>query len=95
MKVTYEHYSQHFDVIAFLLARKQPLRWCSLADDIMNAVQAMRARAEQAGNLKSNDQVRVETQGQTIVIEPIDPEVVYVPAYDPWLVYGPRVCDVA
>ena len=27
-------------------------------------------------------------QGQTIVIEPADPEVVYVPEYDPWLVYG-------
>jgi hypothetical protein len=30
----------------------------------------------------------VTTQGNTIVIEPANPEVVYVPAYDPWLVYG-------
>jgi hypothetical protein len=30
----------------------------------------------------------VSKQGQTIVIEPADPEVVYVPEYDPWLVYG-------
>lgn len=60
-------------------------------DDVMNAVQVMRARAEQAGNLQSNDQVTVATQGQSIVIEPVDPEVIYVPAYDPWLVYGPPV----
>jgi hypothetical protein len=30
----------------------------------------------------------VTTQGNTITIEPASPEVVYVPAYDPWLVYG-------
>src|SRR5439155_16973956 len=41
-----------------------------------------------AGNLRSNDQVRVDQQGQTIVIEPPNPQVVYVPYYDPRLVYG-------
>jgi hypothetical protein len=56
--------------------------------DVMDAVQVMRARANKAGNLKSNQQVKVENQGQTIVIEPANPEVVYVPAYDPWVVYG-------
>ena len=56
--------------------------------DLMNAVQAMRERAEQAGNLKSTSQETVSNGGQTIVIEPADPEVVYVPEYDPWLVYG-------
>ena len=56
--------------------------------DVMNAVQAMRDRAEKAGNLKSTDQEKVSKQGQTIVIEPADPQVVYVPEYDPWLVYG-------
>jgi hypothetical protein len=56
--------------------------------DVMNAVQAMRDRAEKAGNLKSTSQEKVSKQGQTIVIEPADPEVVYVPEYDPWLVYG-------
>jgi len=61
------------------------------AQDVMDAVQVMRARAEKAGNLKSNKQAKVETQGQTVVIEPADPEVVYVPAYDPWLIYGAPV----
>ena len=54
----------------------------------MNAVQVMRDRAQKAGNLKSTSQENVSNQGQTIVIEPADPEVVYVPEYDPWLVYG-------
>ncbi|HXO31355.1 MAG TPA: DUF3300 domain-containing protein [Candidatus Acidoferrales bacterium] len=56
--------------------------------DVMNAVQVMRDRAEKAGNLKSTSQEKVSQQGQTIVIEPADPEVVYVPEYNPWLVYG-------
>src|SRR5216683_6790011 len=56
--------------------------------DVMNAVQVMRDRAEEAGTLKSTSQEKVSKQGQTIVIEPADPEVVYVPEYDPWLVYG-------
>jgi hypothetical protein len=56
--------------------------------EVMDAVQVMRQRAKQAGNLKSTPQQTVSTQGQTIAIEPVNPEVVYVPAYDPWLVYG-------
>ena len=57
-------------------------------EDVLNAVQVMRQRAQNAGNLKSTPQQTVTTQGPTIAIEPADPEVVYVPAYDPWLVYG-------
>ena len=60
-------------------------------EDVMDAVQAMRARAQRTGNLKSNQQEKVTTQGQTIVIEPAEPEVVYVPVYDPWVVYGAPV----
>lgn len=56
--------------------------------DVMDAVQVMRRRAQGAGNLKDNAQEKVTTQGQNIVIEPADPEVVYVPTYDPWVVYG-------
>ena len=56
--------------------------------EVMNAVQVMRDRAEKAGNLKSTSQEKVAQQGQTIVIEPTDPQVVYVPEYDPWLAYG-------
>ena len=56
--------------------------------DVMDAVQVMRQRAKQAGNLNTTSQQTVSQQGQTIVIQPADPQVVYVPAYDPWLVYG-------
>jgi len=57
-------------------------------DDVLNAVQMLRERAKAAGSLQSTSQQTVTTEGQTIVVEPSDPEVVYVPAYDPWLVYG-------
>jgi hypothetical protein len=56
--------------------------------DVMDAVQVMRQRAQGAGNLKTTPQQTVTTQGSTIVVQPANPEVVYVPAYDPWLVYG-------
>jgi len=56
--------------------------------DLMDAVQVMRQRAQAAGNLKSTPQQTVTTQGTTIIVEPAEPEVVYVPAYDPWVVYG-------
>jgi len=56
--------------------------------DVTDAVQAMRQQARKAGHLNSNEQEKVTTQGNTVVIEPANPQVVYVPAYDPWLVYG-------
>jgi hypothetical protein len=57
--------------------------------DVLDAVQTMRHRAMQAGNLQSSTEETVTVQGETIVIQPANPDVVYVPAYDPWLVYGP------
>ena len=56
--------------------------------DVMDAIQRMRQKAQQAGNLKDTSQQTVETQGSNIVIQPADPDVVYVPAYDPWAIYG-------
>jgi Protein of unknown function (DUF3300) len=56
--------------------------------DVLNAVQVMRERAQAAGTLKTTPQQNVTTQGQTIIIEPANPQVVYVPQYDPWIVYG-------
>jgi len=55
---------------------------------VMETVQSLRQRAYAAGNLKSNDQYRVAQQGQTIIVEPPSPEIVYVPYYDPLVVYG-------
>ncbi len=56
--------------------------------DVMSAVQAMRQRAKKAGTLKSNDRIKVEDKHGYITIEEKEPEQVYVPAYDPWAVYG-------
>src|SRR5260221_12531598 len=55
---------------------------------LTNEVQTLREQAQKAGKLNSNEQENVTTQGNTIVIQPANPDVVYVPAYDPWLVYG-------
>ena len=59
--------------------------------DVMDAVQAMRQRAQQAGNLKTTPQQAVADQDSTISIDPTSADEVYVPAYDPWLVYGDPV----
>jgi hypothetical protein len=100
------------------------LSWTSALGDayyntpqnVMNAVQAMRQRAYQAGNLKTTPQQNVSVQSQqpatepapassgdqqqvtvvqsppqTIVIQPSQPEVVYVPSYNPTAVYGAPV----
>jgi hypothetical protein len=56
--------------------------------DVMNAIQVMRQRAEAAGTLRSTPQELVQNEDSSITIEPENPDVVYVPAYDPWAVYG-------
>ena len=58
--------------------------------DVMGTVQKLRAKAEAEGNLKTTKEqkVIVEKETQTIIIEPANPEVVYVPAYNPTVVYG-------
>ncbi len=61
----------------------------SQQQQVMDTVQGLRQKAQAAGNLQSNENVRVEPQGQTIVIEQANPQVVYVPYYDPTYIYGP------
>ena len=56
--------------------------------EVMNAVQVLRHQAQQAGNLKSTPQQSVTDQGSDVLIQPADPQVVYVPDYDPELIYG-------
>jgi len=57
--------------------------------DLMQSVQALRAKARQAGNLKSSDQITVSADPQSnIIIQPANPQVIYVPTYNPTLVYG-------
>jgi Protein of unknown function (DUF3300) len=63
--------------------------------DVMDAVQRMRKKAQDKGNLKSTEQQKVETkviENETvIVVEQANPQVVYVPSYDPVVVYGAPV----
>jgi hypothetical protein len=56
--------------------------------EAMSAIQSLRVKAQLAGNLVSNDQVQVVSQDQTILIQSPRPQVVYVPAYNPTIVYG-------
>lgn len=56
--------------------------------DLMQAVQTLRAKAKQAGNLQSNQQVQVSTEQSNIIIVPANPQVIYVPTYNPTVVYG-------
>lgn len=60
--------------------------------EVMDAVQRMRTKAKDGGKLRSNEQVKVETQQveskTVVVIEQASPEVVYVPSYDPMFVWG-------
>lgn len=64
-------------------------------DDVMAAVQRMRKKAQDMGNLKSSEQQKVDTKvvesKQVIVIEQSSPDVVYVPSYNPVVVYGAPV----
>jgi Protein of unknown function (DUF3300) len=61
--------------------------------DVMDAVQRMRKKAQDKGNLKTTEQQKVETKviesKSVIIVEQANPQVVYVPSYDPVVVYGP------
>ena len=63
--------------------------------DVMDAVQRMRKKAKDNNALASSEQQKVETKvietKEVIVIEPANPEVIYVPSYSPTYVYGPPV----
>jgi uncharacterized protein DUF3300 len=61
------------------------------SQDVLDAVQIMRKRAQGAGTLKTTAQETVTTKDQTIIIEPANPEIVYLPEYNPWIVYGAPV----
>ena len=63
--------------------------------DVMDACQRLRKKAKDTGTLTSNEQQKVETQviekKEVIVIQPSQPDVIYVPSYDPVVVYGAPV----
>jgi len=74
----------------------QQLEWTARLGDVfiaqepqvMETVQNLRQKAYAAGNLRSTEQAYVSQQGEALAIEPVSPQVVYVPYYDPRVVYG-------
>jgi hypothetical protein len=64
-------------------------------NDVMDAVQRMRKVAKEKGALESNEQQKVETkvveEKTVIVVQPSNPEIIYVPSYSPTVVYGPPI----
>ncbi len=64
--------------LAYAVANQQP--------DVMSAIQQYREKAYQAGNLRTGEQMEVTREEEQICIQPTNPEVVYVPSYDPEVV---------
>lgn len=60
----------------------------SQESQLWDTVQNLRQRADTTGNLRSNDQWRVQQDGPTYIIESPRPDIIYVPYYDPLVVYG-------
>ena len=56
--------------------------------DVMAVIQELRRKAYDAGNLKTTKEQKVVVEKETIVIQPSNPDVVYVPSYNPTVVYG-------
>ncbi len=56
---------------------------------VMETVQTLRQRAQAAGTLRSDDRYRVVSEAGAIAVVPVSPQIIYVPYYDPRVVYGP------
>ena len=56
--------------------------------DVLQTIQVMRQRAQDAGNLQNTPQEQVSYNQGYIQLAPANPQVVYVPAYNPWTAYG-------
>lgn len=57
-------------------------------DDVMATIQTLRRKAEEQGNLNTTQQQKVIVEREYIRIEPTEPDVIYVPVYNPLYVYG-------
>jgi hypothetical protein len=58
-------------------------------DEVMDTVQQLRAKAQAAGNLRDTEEQSVTVEDGDIEVEPAQPDLVYVPVYDPTVIYGP------
>lgn len=79
-----------------LIMMSEKLEWTTRLGDafiaqqegVMNTIQTLRIKARIAGNLQTTPEQRVIVEKKIIVIEPASPSVVYVPFYNPVVVYG-------
>ena len=62
--------------------------WLAQPNDVMDAIQRLRAKAQALGNLRTTPQEQVIADVGSIEIVPADPEVIYVPYYDPGVIYS-------
>ncbi len=83
-------YPQVLEMMSDKLEWTQELGNAFLSDEkrVLQTVQTLRQKAEAEGNLKSNDEQKVVKEQSIIIIEPAKPDVVYVPTYNPTIVYG-------
>lgn len=83
------HYASALNALADKLDWTTTLgtAYANQSSDVMASVQRMRALAAQQGNLVTNTQQQVIQQGPNYVITPAQPRVIYVPVYDPVVVY--------
>jgi hypothetical protein len=85
----------HFPEVLYAMSekldqtRKLGDAFLSQQDDVMDTIQELRRKAQEQDNLKTTEQQKVIVEGAVISIEPANPEVVYVPIYNPLYVYGP------
>ncbi|MBI5640832.1 MAG: DUF3300 domain-containing protein [Nitrospirae bacterium] len=85
----------HFPDLLFSMSekldqtRKLGDAFLSQQDDVMVTIQELRRKAEEQGNLRTTKELNVIDDRDEIRLEPADPQVVYVPVYNPLYVYGP------
>lgn len=85
----------HFPDVLFAMSekldqtRKLGDAFLGQEEEVTATIQELRRKAEEQGNLKSTGEQKVIVEREIIRIEPADPQVVYVPVYDPYSVYGP------
>jgi hypothetical protein len=84
----------HYPPVLNMLARQEDWTialgqaYASQPGEVLDAVQRLRQMAREQGNLESTREQNVSVQRDYIVIEPANPEVIYVPTYEPYYVYA-------
>ncbi len=83
----------HYSTVLFMMDQKYDWTvslgqaYINQQQEVMDSIQRLRASAQAAGNLESTPEQQVVVEDDTIMIDPAEPEVIYVPQYDPQVVY--------